>query len=78
MTTLSKTQTCPYCGHDVDDPYAEWDEGTTTVECDRCKREYQVTTHYTFDGFEVKKYCTDCCEPEEDCYCGEEEHGQPK
>lgn len=66
---LTKDQTCPYCGYEVDDSQAEWEEGENTVECDSCKKYYTVTTIYKFLGFEINKNCEGCGEIEEDCCC---------
>ncbi|OKP95079.1 hypothetical protein [Paenibacillus sp. P46E] len=71
MTTLVKTQSCPYCGTDVDDSHAEWEEGTHTIECDRCHQEYSVTTEYEFLGWDIEKVCHGCGEIESECYCDE-------
>lgn len=69
MSELVKTQSCPYCGYAVDDAHAEWEEGSNLVTCDKCEREYSVTTHYIFLGFEVQKVCSECGESEDECYC---------
>jgi len=66
---LLKTQTCPNCGDEVDDCYAEWEDGTHVVTCGHCGEEYQVKPVYEFKGFEVQKLCHACGEFEEECYC---------
>lgn len=78
MSDLQKHQSCPYCGEEVDDCQAEWEEGQTSVECDSCKeyytvapiyKYYTVAPIYKFLGFEIKKNCEGCGEIEEDCCC---------
>lgn len=73
MSDLLKTQTCPYCDHEVEDSNAEWGEGEHTVKCDGCKEEYSVEPVYQFKGFKTQKYCHACGEWEEDCYCDVED-----
>lgn len=67
--SLPKTQICPHCHTSVEDNYAEWEEGAHEVECDGCKRIYQVEPIYEFQGFKIQKFCDECEEIEEDCYC---------
>jgi hypothetical protein len=66
---LLKNQICPYCGYEVEDAHAEWEEGSHSVECDACDVEYIVEPVYEFKGFEIHKLCATCGEIEEDCYC---------
>jgi hypothetical protein len=70
---LLKVQQCPHCNESVEDNYAEWEEGTHEVECNGCKRIYQVEPIYEFQGFKVQKFCDGCKETEEDCCCDIEE-----
>lgn len=73
MNELVKTQTCPYCEHEVEDCHAEWDEGEHEILCDSCKKIYSVEPIYTFEGFRVVKVCSVCRETEIECCCETEE-----
>jgi uncharacterized protein with PIN domain len=70
MNELSDTQVCPYCNSEVEDHQREWEEGEHVIECDNCRKHYHVEVHYKFLGWEVQKYCTECNEKEEECFCG--------
>lgn len=76
MNELVKTQSCPYCNHDVEDNYAEWEDGTHEVTCDSCGKEYSVETEYQFLGLRIEKICDECREVESECYCDETEVGE--
>lgn len=67
--SLPKHQACPYCGHEVDDSQANWEESSESVECDNCHRNYTVSAEYKFLGFAIYKECNGCGETEENCYC---------
>lgn len=73
MSEMLEEQTCPYCGYTEEDCHSHWDETPGEVKCSSCYEEYHVTTHYQFLGFETQKICKACNEPEEDCFCDEEE-----
>lgn len=73
MSDLLKTQTCPYCDHEVEDHLAEWEQETHYVDCNSCGKEYVVEPQYKFEGFKVQKQCETCGELEEECYCDVED-----
>lgn len=54
---LLKTQTCPYCGDEVDDSYAEPGYNSKYVECVSCGLRYKVTPIYKFEGFKIQPTC---------------------
>lgn len=71
---LLKTQTCPYCGDEVEDCYAEWEEGNHNVTCDSCHKDYVVEPEYKFLGFKIHKVCDKCDDimEYEPCLCKED------
>lgn len=69
MEELLKTQTCPYCSHEVEEYYSVWGyEADEEVECDSCKKVYVVKPQYEFEGWKIEKQCEHCGEFTEDGY----------
>ncbi|HIW33487.1 MAG TPA: hypothetical protein IAA29_11950 [Candidatus Paenibacillus intestinavium] len=69
MAELIDEQVCPYCDRVEEDYRSHWDNDSTTVNCSFCDKEYHVTAHYKFLGFETQKICDECGSVEDECFC---------
>jgi hypothetical protein len=78
MTELLKNQTCPYCGGEVEDCHAVWEENASEeIKCDSCRKTYVVKPQFKFEGFLIEKQCEKCGEWSDDgmvlCDCDDQE-----